>query len=86
MRREVGKYVFIFGTSSTNRKFSMKCQKHCLLRTVNNWNNKFKAGSNGVVLKQTGRPNVMNDPLIRKVNETQLELGKMAARLKEDQL
>lgn len=79
MRREVGKYVFIFGTSSTIRKFSMKCQKHCVLRTVNNWNNKFKAGSNAV-LKQTDRPNVLNDPLIGKVNETQLELGQ------EDQL
>ena len=86
VRRQVGKYVFIFETSSTIGKFSLKYPKYCLTRTsVNNWKNKFKAGSDDVVLKQVGRPNILTQN-IRKSNDTQLELGKLAARLKEDQL
>ena len=59
----------VFGTSSVINKFSLKYPKHSLIRTsVNNCKNKFKRDCDGdVVLKKVGRPNVLDDHLIRKV-------------------
>ena len=71
VKREVGKYASIFGTSSAIKKFSLKYPKHSFIRTsVNNWKNKFKEGRDGdVVLKKVGRPNILDDHLIRKVKD-----------------
>ena len=70
VRKEVGKYAFIHGTSSAIKRFSSKYPKYSFIWTsVNNWKNKFKGGRDNVVLKNLGRPNILNDCLIRKVKD-----------------
>ena len=71
VKREFGRYASIFGTSSAIKKFSLKYLKHSFIRTsVNNWKNKFKGSHDGdVALKKVGRPNILDDHLIRKVKD-----------------
>ena len=68
VKREVGQYALTCGTSSAIKKFSLKYPKYNFIRTsVNNWKNKFKWGRDVAVLKKVGRPNILDDHLIRKV-------------------
>jgi len=70
VRKEVGQYALIHGTSSAIKKYSSKYTKYNFIRTsVNNWKNKFKGGRNDVVFKKVGRPNILDDHLLRKVKD-----------------
>ena len=59
-----------FGTSSAIKKFSVKYPKFTFIRTsVNNWKNKCKTGGDNFVFKKVGRPNLLDDNLIKKVKD-----------------
>ena len=66
---EVGNHVLTLGTASAIKKFSAKYPKYRFIRnSVNNWKNKYKAGDN-VVFKKVGRPNLLDQNIIKKIKE-----------------
>ena len=70
VKREVGNHALTFGTSSAIKKISVKYPKFRFIRTsVNNWKNKCKTGDDTFVFKKVGRPNLLDDNLIRKVKD-----------------
>ena len=70
VKREVGNHALTFGTSSAIKKFSVKYPQFRFIRTsVNNWKNKCKTGGDTLVFKKVGRPNLLDDNLIRKVKD-----------------
>ena len=70
VKRGVGNHVLRFGTSSAIKKFSVKYPKFTFIRTLlNNWKNKCKAGGENFVFKKVGRPNLLDDNLIKKVKD-----------------
>ena len=74
VKREVGNHALTFGTSSAIKKFSVKYLKFRFIRTsVNNWKNKCKTGGDTFVFKKAGRPNLLDDNLIRKVKDIAIE-------------
>ena len=70
VKREVGNHALTFGTSSAIKKFSVKYPKNRIIRTsVNNWKNKCKTRGDTFVFKKVGRPNLLDDNLVRKVKD-----------------
>ena len=70
VKREVANRTLTFGTSSAIKKFSAKYPKFTFIGTsVNNWKNKCKTGGDNFVFKKVGRPNLLNDNLIKKVKD-----------------
>ena len=68
VKREVGNHALTFRTLSAIKKFSVKYPKFTFIRTsVNNWKNKCKTGGDNFVFKKVGRPNLLDDNLIKKV-------------------
>ena len=56
--------------TSLKKRFSVKHPKFTLIRTsMNNWKNKCKTGIDNFVFKKEGRPNVLDDNLIKKVED-----------------
>ena len=54
----------------TSKKFTVKYPKFRFIRTsVNNWKNKFKTGTDSFVFKKVGRPNLLDNNLIKKVED-----------------
>ena len=67
VKREDGNHSLTFGTSSAIKKFSVKYPKFTFIRTsVNNWTNKCETGGDNFVFKKVGRPNLLDDKLIKK--------------------
>ena len=53
-----------------SKKFSVKYPKLTFIRTsVNNWKNKYKTRGNNCVFKKVGRPNLLDDNLIKKFKD-----------------
>ena len=53
-----------------SKNFPKSIQNLCLLETsVNNWKNKCKTGGDNFVFKKVGRPNLLDDNLIKKVKD-----------------
>ena len=70
VKREVGNHALTFGALSAIKKCSVKYPKFRFIRTsVNNWKNKCKTGGDTFVFKKVGRPNLLDDNLIRKVKD-----------------
>ena len=70
VKREVGNHALTFGTSSAIKNFSVKYPKFRFIRTsLNNWKNKCKTRGEIFVFKKVGRPNLLDDNLIRKVKD-----------------
>ena len=71
VKREVGAYALEFGTKSAIKKFTKKYPRYVFIRTsVNNWKCKCKTGQVDVNFqKKIGRPNLLEDDLLKKVND-----------------
>ena len=69
VKQEVDIYINSFGTASVIKKFELKYgKKYSFNRTtINSWNLKYKDGANNVTFKKVGRPNLLDDNLIKKV-------------------
>ena len=66
--KKVGKYASTYGTQRSIAKFSKKYPQYAFRRTsINYW--KGKRGQN-VAFKRAGRPNTLDDHLLRKVKDT----------------
>ena len=73
VKREAGNHALTFGTSSFIKKFSVKYPKFTFIRTsVTNWKNKCKTRGDHFVFKKVGRPNLLDDNLIKKVKDIAL--------------
>ena len=69
VKTEVSKHARDFGTASAVKKYTMKYPKYTFKRTtVNSWKNKFQNNEN-VVVKTVGRPNILDDRLLKKVKD-----------------
>ena len=68
IKKEVGIHGNIFGTASAIKTFSIKYKKYTFNRTtVNSW--KAKCKNTNAVFKKAGRPNLLDDNLIKKVKD-----------------
>ena len=66
VKREVGNHALIFETPSAIKTFYIKYPKFTFIRTsLNNWKNKCKTGCDNFVFKKVGRPNLLDDNLIK---------------------
>ena len=75
IKKEVGTYANIYGTASAIKKFPTKYEKYTFNRTtVNSWKAKSK---NKSVFNKAGRPNILNENLIKKVKD--ITIGTRAA-------
>ena len=64
----------IFETSSAIKTFYIKYPKFTFIRTsLNNWKNKCKTGCDNFVFKKVGRPNLLDDNLIKNVKGISIE-------------
>jgi len=80
IKREVGMYANDFGTASAIKKFTVKYDKYIFNRTtVNSWKNKYNStiANKDVVFKKAGRPNLLDNNLIKKVKD--IAIGTRAA-------
>jgi len=71
IKQEVGMYAHSFGTASAIKKYELKYgTKYSFNRTtINSWKLKYKDGANNVTFKKVGRPNLLDDNLIKKVKD-----------------
>ena len=70
VKSKVGNHALIFGTSSAIKIFSLKYPKFTFIRTsVINWKNRYNTGGENFVFKKVGRPNLLDDNLIKKVKD-----------------
>ena len=70
IKQEVGIYADSYGTAAALKKFKLKYSKFTFNRTtVNSWKNKFKGGVNSATFKKAGRPNLLNENLLKKVKD-----------------
>ena len=71
VKKEVGEYALEFGTKSAIKRFTKKYPRYVFLRTsVNNWKCKCKKGQVDVNFqRKIGRPNLLEDDLLKKVND-----------------
>lgn len=69
LKKEIGHHALTYGTASAVKKYSKKFPKYKIIRTsVNNWKKKCNTGED-VVFKKPGRPNLLNQSLIKKVKD-----------------
>lgn len=70
IKQEVGIYADSFGTAAAIKKFSAKYGKYTFHRTtVNSWKNKFKGGVKNGTFNKAGRPNLLDNDLMKKVKD-----------------
>ena len=74
VKQEVSIYAKSFGTASAIIKFKLKYgRKYSFNRTtINSWKLKYKDGANNVTFKKVGRPNLLDDNLIKEVKDIAL--------------
>ena len=86
VKTEVSKHARDFGTASAVKKYTMKYPKYTFKRTtVNSWKNKFKNNEN-VVVKTVGRPNILDDRLLKKVKDIAIGTRRTAGVINRRQL
>ena len=72
---KIGNHALTFETLSAIIIFSVKFPKFTFTSTlVNNWKSKFKTGGDNFLFKKVGRPNLLDDNLIKKVKDTAIEI------------
>ena len=74
IKEEVGKYAHTYGTQAAIKRFKSKYPHYTFLRTtINNWKRKFnkKEGvpSESPTFRKAGRPNIVRDELVQKINK-----------------
>ena len=72
IKKEVGMYAKVYGTASAIKKFSSKCAKYNFNRTmVNSWKAKCKVANPN--FKKAGRPNLLDETLLKKVEDIAID-------------
>ena len=72
IKSEVGSYALVNGTAAAIKRFSLKYTKYTFNRTtVNSWKNKCKPGDLKT-FRTAGRPNLLDETLLKKVKTLQL--------------
>ena len=65
-------YAKVYGTASAIKKFSSKCAKYNFNRTmVNSWKAKCKVANPN--FKKAGRPNLLDETLLKKVEDIAID-------------
>ena len=76
IKKEVGIYAKVYGTASVIKKFSSKYAKHNFnWTTINSWKDKYKVAN--PTFKKAGRPNLLDETLLKKVKD--IAIGTRAA-------
>ena len=70
IRKEVGRYALINGTKASIDQYSKIYPKYTFKRTtVNTWKAKCKNNKEGPLAKNSGRPNVLSNELLKKTKD-----------------
>ena len=76
IKKEVGIYAKVYGTASVIKIFSSKYAKHNFnWTTINSWKDKYKVAN--PTFKKAGRPNLLDETLLKKVKD--VAIGTRAA-------
>ena len=85
IKQEVGLYARDFGIASAIKKFITKYLKYSFIKTtVNTWKKKCNDG-NYTVIKRTGRPNLLDSGMLKKVTSSWIwsNLGQIKPKTQE---
>jgi len=70
VKSEVGTYAALNGTKAALKKYAKTYPKFELKRqTVNSWKSKIKTNKGGSLSKQSGRPNLLSEDLLKKTKD-----------------